>query len=125
MTGLEAIRQSIALSGHTSFYILTGYDRFEYAREAISIGVKDFLLKPLETHTVEEILKRERAHQESARRQIRSEFASLVSSALLTGSGAPPARSSASPASVPLTGRPMWTWNFSAAARTFSPPCTP
>ena len=29
MTGLEAIRQSIALSGHTSFYILTGYDRFE------------------------------------------------------------------------------------------------
>lgn len=32
MTGLEAIRQSIALSGHTSFYILTGYDRFEYAR---------------------------------------------------------------------------------------------
>lgn len=87
MTGLEAIRQSIALSGHTSFYILTGYDRFEYAREAISIGVKDFLLKPLETHTVEEILKRERAHQESARRQIRSEFASLVSSALLTGSG--------------------------------------
>ena len=87
MTGLEAIRQSIALSGHTSFYILTGYDRFEYAREAISIGAKDFLLKPLETHTVEEILKRERAHQESARRQIRSEFASLVSSALLTGSG--------------------------------------
>ena len=87
MTGLEAIRQSIALSGRTSFYILTGYDRFEYAREAISIGVKDFLLKPLETQTVEEILKRERAHQESARRQKRSEFASLVSSALLTGSG--------------------------------------
>lgn len=86
MTGLEAIRRSMALSGHTSFYILTGYDRFEYAREAISIGVKDFLLKPLEAQTVEAILKRERVHKDSARRQIRSEFTSLVTSALLTGS---------------------------------------
>lgn len=86
ITGLKAIREGIRISRYTSFYILTGYDRFEYAREAVSIGVKDFLLKPLDPQAMGEILRRERTDRESLRRQLKREYLSLISSALLTGS---------------------------------------
>lgn len=85
ITGLTAIREGLRISRYTSFYILTGYDRFEYAREAVSIGVKDFLLKPLDPQAMGEILRRERTDRESLRRQLQGEYLSLISSALLTG----------------------------------------
>ncbi len=48
MNGLEMIRKLTADRPVTKFILLTGYGDFEYARQAISLGVKDYLLKPLD-----------------------------------------------------------------------------
>jgi len=44
MSGLDLLRE---LMPQTAI-IITGHDRFEYAREALRIGVIDFLLKPID-----------------------------------------------------------------------------
>lgn len=48
LNGLEVIREarSQGFSGH--FIILTGFSEFEYAKEAISMGVDGYLLKPID-----------------------------------------------------------------------------
>jgi len=56
MDGLEAIRQAKALAPYTDYYILTGFDDFQYAREGIRLGVRDYILKPLKRTVLEEIL---------------------------------------------------------------------
>lgn len=45
--GLSFIREAKELHPHTRFIILTGFDSFEYAKKAISLGVKNYLLKPI------------------------------------------------------------------------------
>ena len=45
--GLELIKAFHKESSDTSFVLLTAHREFEYAKEAISLGVKDYLLKPL------------------------------------------------------------------------------
>lgn len=46
VTGLEAI-ETIQVSHPTiKFVMVTAYDMFDYARQAIKLGVKDYLLKP-------------------------------------------------------------------------------
>ena len=42
----------------TEVIILTGYDEFEYAKQAIKIGVFDFLLKPVSPRELKETLER-------------------------------------------------------------------
>lgn len=46
MDGLEATEVINAEYPGTKFVMVTAYDTFEYARKAIKLGVKDYLLKP-------------------------------------------------------------------------------
>lgn len=46
LSGLQMIKELKEKSKYTKFIILTGYREFEYAREAITLGVTRFLLKP-------------------------------------------------------------------------------
>jgi two-component system, response regulator YesN len=46
MTGLEAVERIGADYPDIKFVMVTAYDTFEYARKAIKLGVKDYLLKP-------------------------------------------------------------------------------
>jgi len=46
MSGLEAIEQLSKDYPGMKFIMVTAYDTFEYARKAIKLGVKDYLLKP-------------------------------------------------------------------------------
>lgn len=46
LNGLEVIQQAKAAGYKFHFILLTGYNEFEYAREAIKLGVSDYLLKP-------------------------------------------------------------------------------
>ncbi|MFD2329544.1 response regulator [Cohnella sp. GCM10020058] len=48
MDGLAFIKAAREASPHIRFIILTGYERFDYAREALRHGVSDFLLKPID-----------------------------------------------------------------------------
>lgn len=88
ISGLDAIRQCLSLASATSFYILTGYGTFEYAKEAIGLGVKDFLLKPLDTQMLANILHKEQAFMESRSSHIRDSYATKIKSILLKESHA-------------------------------------
>jgi two-component system response regulator YesN len=46
MNGLEAIEQISAAFPEMKFVMVTAYDMFDYARTALKLGVKDYLLKP-------------------------------------------------------------------------------
>ncbi|MCC9088338.1 MULTISPECIES: response regulator [Bacillus] len=46
MDGLTAIKQIKAGSPHTKFIMLTAYDTFNYAKQAMQEGVKQYLVKP-------------------------------------------------------------------------------
>lgn len=47
MNGLEMI-QSLSSDCYTKFILLTGFEYFDYAKQAITLGVKQYLLKPLD-----------------------------------------------------------------------------
>lgn len=47
MDGLELSREVCRLSPDTKIIIFSGFNDFEYAKSAISIGVKNYLLKPI------------------------------------------------------------------------------
>ncbi len=46
MNGLEAIAQISSVHPNIRFVMVTAFDTFDYARQAIKLGVKDYLLKP-------------------------------------------------------------------------------
>lgn len=48
LTGLEVVRRAKQAQVDTEFVLLSGYDEFSYAQEAIALGVQSYLLKPLD-----------------------------------------------------------------------------
>ncbi len=48
MDGLEMIRQIEACGIRSHYILLSGYEEFDYARTAISLGVEEYLTKPVE-----------------------------------------------------------------------------
>lgn len=60
MSGLELIRHLRAIRPETRFVIVSGYDSFDYAREAIDLGVIGYLLKPVRVEKLVALLDRAR-----------------------------------------------------------------
>lgn len=58
MNGLEMIKKIQAAGLHTKSVVISGYDEFDYARQAISLGVKDYLLKPFLPKELVEVLQK-------------------------------------------------------------------
>ena len=44
--GLEAIRRIVSVLPKTKFIMVSAFDTFDYAREAMKFGIKEYLLKP-------------------------------------------------------------------------------
>lgn len=57
MTGLELIREIKVRSPLTKFIILSGYEEFNYVREGITLGVENYLLKPVNIDELEATIK--------------------------------------------------------------------
>lgn len=51
-SGMDAIRELRKRGSTAAFIMITAYERFEIAREAIELGVVDYLLKPVSTEAL-------------------------------------------------------------------------
>jgi len=72
MDGLELLKHWKELKSDTYFIVLSGYEEFEYAREAIRYGVHHFILKPTDMDELIEILKN--THAEIYQSDQKSQF---------------------------------------------------
>ena len=48
LSGLELIERMHKINKDMQFIILSGYNEFEYAKLAVKLGVKDYILKPVD-----------------------------------------------------------------------------
>lgn len=60
LSGLEVIRSLSVSLPDTVFLILSGYNEFEYAREALKLKVSDYLLKPVRFDELGRVLEQAR-----------------------------------------------------------------
>lgn len=74
MTGLEAIREAKALSPGTDFYILSGFNDFKYAQEAVRLNVCDYFLKPICRNDLEEVMEKTISRLEQDKIQLTKEL---------------------------------------------------
>ena len=58
INGIDAIEEIRKFSSGTVFIIMSAYDRFEYAREAIRLGVLEYINKPMERTRIVAALKK-------------------------------------------------------------------
>lgn len=56
INGIDAIRQVKNTNNDIVFVIITAYEYFDYAKDAVNLGVYEYLLKPLNKNKVIEIL---------------------------------------------------------------------
>ncbi len=86
MNGLEAIREINAKDPSIKFVMITAFDMFDYARQAIKLGVKDYLLKPSKvseiTATVGKVL--EEIQQERKSSEVLEKTLPLVETDVVT-----------------------------------------
>ncbi|MCK5153532.1 MAG: response regulator [Spirochaetales bacterium] len=57
-SGLEAIEKIVSRNLLTEWIILTGYSDFGYAKKAITLGVTEYLLKPVSRNELEDVLQK-------------------------------------------------------------------
>lgn len=58
MDGLELLRLCREKMVNTYFIVISGYDLFEYAQKAVNIGADYYLLKPINTSEVQELMQK-------------------------------------------------------------------
>ncbi len=56
ITGLELIRKIHGISDSVKFVIISAYDEFYYAKEAVQLGVFDYLVKPVRKSEIHRVL---------------------------------------------------------------------
>ncbi|CAH1220810.1 putative response regulatory protein [Paenibacillus allorhizoplanae] len=58
MNGIELIKRAKESHPSLLFVVISGYDEFAYAREALRYGVSDYLLKPIERVELAQVLQK-------------------------------------------------------------------
>lgn len=58
MSGLELIKRAQSINPNLQFIIISGYKNFEYAKEAVSLGVEEYLTKPIELNELKKTIKK-------------------------------------------------------------------
>ena len=82
LTGLEAIRLGREISPDTRYYIMTGFNEFEYAKQAIKLRVEDYLMKPLDLKTIQETLRAAEAAEAVRLREQKTVFRNWLESVI-------------------------------------------
>ena len=81
VSGLEAIRDASAHRPDTMYYVMTSFSEFEYARTAISLGVTDYLLKPIDIAMLGKVVQKVRDNLHQNEEKIRENFRGWLSAA--------------------------------------------
>ncbi len=68
-TGIEVVKEIRQTDKDQICVFLSAYNYFSYAKEAISLGVNEYLLKPAENHTVANLIKKLTAQLEEKNSQ--------------------------------------------------------
>ena len=58
MTGIEMMKIAREENIDSDFIIISAYEDFSYAKEALTLGAKDYLLKPFQARTLNQLLSR-------------------------------------------------------------------
>ena len=74
INGIEAMKEIRRSNSSTVFIILSAYDKFDYAKEAINLGVLDYLNKPFSREMITEVLQRAMKQIDSAKERRRQEL---------------------------------------------------
>lgn len=82
LTGLEAVRMAKEIAPMTRYYIMSGFDEFEYAKQAIKLKVDDYLLKPLDLKTIQETIDAAIQLDHAAKRERKTIFRNWLESTL-------------------------------------------
>ncbi|BBH25027.1 hypothetical protein Back11_63900 [Paenibacillus baekrokdamisoli] len=73
--GLEALKEIKAQNPQVKMILVTAYEYFEYAKEALSMGVKEYLVKPAKRDQIVTLLQRLVAEIDQEQRKRDEEFA--------------------------------------------------
>lgn len=70
INGIEAMKEIRKSNKNTIFIVISAYDKFDYAKEAITLGVMDYVNKPIQQQEIIALLKRamEKVDQEKEKR---------------------------------------------------------
>lgn len=71
MNGLDFLESLAAILPEAKLVVLSGYDQFEYAAQALRLGVREYLVKPLDTARLETVLAQFSVELEQQERQWR------------------------------------------------------
>ena len=84
MDGLELVRRAVQVAPQIRFVILTAYEEFSYAREAIRLGVVEYLTKPVRLEEIEKLVEKNqrRLQQERQEQQEKEKLMRQVQSTL-------------------------------------------
>ncbi|MBE5960762.1 MAG: response regulator transcription factor [Lachnospiraceae bacterium] len=69
MNGLELIKKAKESGYEGVFLLLTGYSDFEFAKSAVSLGVRAYLLKPIDEEELAEVVKKVRQELEEKNKE--------------------------------------------------------
>lgn len=58
INGIDAMKEIREANHHTIFIIMSAYDKFDYAKEAINLGVMEYLNKPVDREKIVQVLKK-------------------------------------------------------------------
>lgn len=58
INGIQAMKEIRKFNSSTKFIVITAYDKFDYAKEAINLGVLEYLTKPVRRQVVVDVLGR-------------------------------------------------------------------
>ena len=69
INGIAAMREIKKFNAGALFYIISAYDKFDYAKEAIDLGVEKYLTKPISKKTVISVVEEAMAKVDGGRKQ--------------------------------------------------------
>jgi two-component system response regulator YesN len=74
ISGLELISRLKKHLNKTRYIVMSGYDDFAYARDALRLGVVDYLLKPIDKEDVERLIQESMKRLEEDQAQVHAAF---------------------------------------------------